>query len=78
MNVIPMFQHDCDECIYLGPHKGEADIKYDLYACVVGFKTVVARYSGKGEDYVSGLDAVNHSPELQEALDRARLIGVIK
>lgn len=48
----PRFQHDCDNCIYLGQHE-----EYDLYYCTQGgdWPTVIARYGDEGSEYTSGL-----------------------
>lgn len=49
----PMFAHDCDHCVYMGHYEG-----HDLYFCpqeAGGEGTVIARWSGNGPDYASGL-----------------------
>jgi len=49
-NMLPArFEHDCDDCVYLGQYKA-----YDLYCCVKE-PTVIARFSSDGPDYASGL-----------------------
>jgi len=46
----PRYEHDCKVCKYLG-HLQE----YDIYVCPQqGNPTVVARFSSKGRDYLSG------------------------
>ena len=47
----PVFEHDCDACIFLGHYEG-----HDLWFCpreVAGY-TVIARWSSDGPDYRSG------------------------
>jgi hypothetical protein len=54
----PRFHHDCQECIYLGQFE-----EYDLYWCGQGgLPTVLARWSDRGADYLSGMP----SPQLRE------------
>ncbi len=75
---MPLFQHDCDDCVSLGEHKiGEVDA--DLYFCTQGGirDTVVARYSDDGPDYSSGLEFM-HNPFLREAETRARAQGFLQ
>lgn len=58
----PLFTHDCDDCIYLG-HTIYTDtarraMRYDLYYCVKGngsIPTVLARWSSKPSEYLSGM-----------------------
>lgn len=47
--------HDCDHCVPLGPYFA-FDKVHDLYWCEQGGRpTVIARYSGDGPDYTSGV-----------------------
>ena len=47
----PIYEHDCDKCVFLGNYDG-----HDLYYCPAGVRgTVIARFSGGGPDYSSGL-----------------------
>ena len=68
------YKHDCDKCKPLGEY-GEAD----LYFCDQGGLgiTVIARYSGNGPDYVSGLSAAPHIKDLAEAKKRAVAEGLL-
>lgn len=55
--VKPIYEHDCDKCIFLGnyesPKSGDNQL-YDLYFCP-GEDTVVARYGNNGWEYASGM-----------------------
>ena len=49
----PVFAHDCSDCVFLGHYQ-----EHDLYFCPkdsVDGGTVIARWSGIGSDYASGL-----------------------
>lgn len=48
----PVYAHDCDDCVFLGHYEG-----HDLYFCPkeADEGTVIARWSGDGPDYASGL-----------------------
>lgn len=46
----PVFEHDCDECVFLGHYE-----KHDLYYCGKDIETVIARWSSDGPDYASGV-----------------------
>ena len=52
--MIPNFQHDCDQCIFLGDftHNGEL---LDLYVAfhTFGGGTLIARYGNQGHEYMS-------------------------
>lgn len=75
---MPLFQHDCDECISLGEHK-VGSVAADLYFCTQGgaSDTVIARYGDDGPDYCSGLE-FKHNPFLREAEKRATEQGYLK
>ena len=68
------YKHDCDNCKSLGEY-GEAD----LYFCDQGDlgMTLIARYSGYGPDYVSGLSLAPYSKDLAEAKKRAVAAGLL-
>lgn len=70
----PVFQHDCEDCIYLGP----ADTHHvnDLYVHPGEGETVIARY-GKDGDYVSGLALADRVPELALAVVRANKLNLL-
>jgi hypothetical protein len=73
--------HDCDACVYLGPFSADG-VKYDLYWCKGGRtgSTVIGRYGNDGPQYCSGLVLAQRAgiPYLDEALKRARLLGLEK
>jgi len=46
----PVFEHDCDKCVFLGHYE-----KHDLYYCGENIGTVIARWSSNGPDYASGV-----------------------
>src|SRR3990167_2809320 len=78
----PKYQHDCDECVFLGTFQNEQDT--DLYWC--GEKkgilpTVIARFSDEGSDYASGMcfgriHANEPSSSIGEAYRRAIARGL--
>ena len=70
MNLIPKFEHDCSECVFLGHFQ-----KSDLYVCR---GTVIARFSDEPRDYASGIvfATPTGSTELYMALRRATEIGI--
>lgn len=78
----PRFQHDCQCCTYLGQHgDGMLFPHADLYHCTQGGQgndTVIARYSGDGPDYASGLYFGRYglNPALHAAYVRARDAGL--
>ena len=51
----PMFEHDCDECAYLGTIHAAARPEgfVDLYRCDAHGATVIARYGDDGPEYSS-------------------------
>ena len=68
----PLYQHDCDRCIFLGLF--EATI--DLYYCEQNrMPTLIGRHSSGPQDYISGLGFVKVAPELAEAKRRAVKAG---
>jgi hypothetical protein len=74
LDMRPRFAHACEECVYLGSN---ADA--DLYYCKKGLlgKTLIARHSDSGPDYVSGTCFVECVPDLWAAgiLAEARGLG---
>jgi hypothetical protein len=64
------YQHDCEECVFLGTHD-----RYDLYFCEAN-PTVIARYGIDG-DYLSGLLLAPTVPVLALAAIRAIAAGVL-
>lgn len=53
MNTTKLFQHDCDNCVYVFTTHGETD--YDWYVCPfeVSGMSVVARFGDEGHHYWS-------------------------
>ena len=73
INEFPQYQHDCDECLFLGRFKGN-----DLYYHPSdNWPTVIARHGDDGPDYISGFAFCRTVPELSEALFRAAERGLI-
>ena len=88
----PHFEHDCDDCKFLGtltlPEDNETSKRYettvfDLYFCkqeIFG-ETVISRYGNKGYEYSSGLSFAEEGefghPNLLEAKRRAIELGYL-
>jgi hypothetical protein len=72
----PLYNHDCEACVYLGHKQGQ-----DLYYCDQGggpnMSTVIARRSDRGEDYISGLVAARQEELLALAVVRAFRKGLL-
>lgn len=66
----PRYEHDCTTCVYLGTitldaptgivghvpnYAGTYDLYYHDHQLIGGEPTIIARYSGSGPDYYSGL-----------------------
>jgi hypothetical protein len=72
----PRYRHDCEDCKPLGQFE-----QYDLYFCEQGFNgqlnTVIARFSDRGADYISGLCFADQIPAIGEAKKRAEAQGYI-
>ena len=55
--TVPQFEHDCDECIFLGrfisQDKDEDETQMDGYICPNGVPTILMRKSSNEEDYSS-------------------------
>ena len=67
---IPLYEHDCEECKYLGKYEN----KIDLYTCEQNGirRTYIARYSNTGSDYASSPLRIDVGlPELIEAKKRS-------
>ena len=72
----PRYTHDCDRCTFLGNYNA-----YDLYYCTQCniTPTVIARFSDRAKDYLSGLRlATPDNPPLYEAKRLAHNTGLIK
>ena len=86
VRVRPHWEHDCRDCIFLGPmnddrHAREivvASDRVDLYYCPneTPFPTVIARYGNDGPEYKSGIAFGMHGldPELAEAWERVKMM----
>lgn len=48
----PVYNHDCDECQYLGSIRDSHEI-YDCYFCRKGSSSYLGRFSSVAGDYVS-------------------------
>lgn len=49
----PLWEHDCDDCIFLGSHQ-----ERDFYFCEqleMGRPTLISRFGSRGHQYVSGV-----------------------
>ena len=71
----PIYEHDCDNCKFLGNYKSPEsgdNQTYDLYFCP-GEDTVIARYGNNGWEYASGLRFArpDGTPSLLEAKRRS-------
>ena len=64
----PIYEHDCDICIYLGSCR--LSIDYDLYLCEAS-KTVIVRWGSEGPQYDSGLALISHNFTIAVAARRA-------
>jgi len=73
----PRFDHECQHCVFLGPHD-YCGHTFDLYFCAQwGYPTVLARASDKPADYFSGLPLSHCHPILGEAKTRAQRMGLL-
>ena len=70
---MPLFEHDCDECVFLGTYKDT-----DLYFCDPLRPTVLYRYGNDPSEYGSGLGFGIQFPNSRygEALRRAVVKGL--
>lgn len=84
INVKPRFQHNCEDCIFLGAVslRGDHQGYYDLYYCNNGpfGPTLLARYGDEGHEYASGLSFGKEriNPALAAAYDLAVSKDLIK
>jgi hypothetical protein len=69
----PVYEHDCDECLFLG-HYGGADL---YYCSQSGSPTVLARFSSDPPNYTSGLAFAQTNVYLCEAKRRASRKGLL-
>lgn len=83
-NGSPLYQHDCDECVYLGAYHQQLPGQVqscDLYFCSKEnpYKslTVIARFGDAGDQYTSGLALVASDDRLAEAKRRAIHRGLL-
>lgn len=73
----PLFEHDCDHCVFLGSFEAN-NVKSDLYYHDCSDPTVIARYSSEGSDYSSSLHSATHNPHLNEAYRRAKELDLVR
>ena len=75
--VKPLYEHDCDKCTFLGSTSGCTPEK-DLYWCHQGgMPTVISRASSNGPDYVSGKEFAEKYHRIDEAVGRAKSLGLM-
>jgi len=56
MEEKPLYEHDCETCVYLGRSRlKDSEIPVDLYIHVRGLQEtdLLVRYSSQGPDYIS-------------------------
>ena len=55
------YEHDCDDCVFLGTIELPKAPVHDLYYCDQGGKipTVIARFGDRGDMYASGMGFAN-------------------
>lgn len=85
--IRPLYTHDCEHCVYLGPMRTESGVR-DLYWCEVGATfdwSLISRWGDDGPDYGSWSSAIlDHEflaanlPEYAEAMARAEMLGLIE
>lgn len=70
----PRYEHTCDACSFLGLFD-----EYDLYFCPQSgiFPTVIARFSSRNGDYLSGLAFADSVPALAHAKSLAVSQGLL-
>ena len=74
----PMWQHDCDDCTFLGTHH-----QHDLYFCQgvdsrrARFPTLIARYGSDGPQYRSGAPLLKHDDSIWAAAVLAEAQGYV-
>ena len=52
---MPHYNHDCNQCIFLGEHVEKGNVQ-DTYYCPKSFPfhgSLIIRFSSKGSDYIS-------------------------
>ena len=70
--MIPLYEHDCDSCVFLGSYDNK-----DLYFCPNGLTTIIARNSSVGYDYQSGIASADVDLHLGVAKFIAKRKGLI-
>lgn len=80
---IPQYVHDCSDCEYLGSTLQSTgynvEDRVELYYCHAPEEgNVLARFSNEPMNYVSGLAAAQHDPNLALAVVRAIHKGLFK
>ena len=81
----PVWEHECDECTYLGSIYIPDKNTRDLYHCTIGYRgTVISRHGDDCHAYISGRVRFlyhlhfGHYPTLTIALALAMKKGLIK
>ena len=77
----PVWEHECDECTYLGSIYVPNENTRDLYHCTIGYRgTVISRHGDDCHAYISGLAIAEtgHYPTLTIAMNLAVKKGLIK
>ncbi len=70
----PLFEHNCEMCVFLGQYRGQ-----DLYFCSLSdWPTVIARWSSNPLDSMSGQSPTKAPRPMEEAIRRAKKIGLWK
>jgi len=78
----PLFEHDCNNCVFLGRYSEEGEDLADLYWCAqlgISMPTLIVRFSDAGPDYHSVQPAVIDEQSIaamQAAKRRARMKGL--
>ncbi len=83
----PQYQHDCNNCVFLGQDYQEDRNGYDLYICCANQEShfgtsVLARYGNEPREYISGplqvqLRHMDRTPWSFMAIRRAIKEGLI-
>lgn len=82
MDPTPRYDHDCQECRFLGGYVWLAN-RFDLYVCgqhVFQYPTLIARWGSEGPDYTSSLaQAVReYVHDVSHPLAQALLLAVAR
>ena len=77
----PRFEHDCDQCVFLGRFEQEPGIDHDLYFCRAAGERLISRWGADPTDTdgfrvaflrsEGGANRLRAFPAIQEAMRRA-------